>query len=494
MKTIISIKRNWLFVMALLMAFTIMSCEKNDGGGNPVIHYVRVTDPALVDSTFTDVQPGQMIAIIGENFNNLKKVYINDQDIPFNVNLTTSSSIIVTVPAELPLTGTNPELKGEIRVVTDNGVCSYSMHVLSPAPAIKRLVINYPAVPGQTMKVLGSNFVEIERIYFTTENPADLEEETPTRAATEIDVKDYTVNVDFTELSFAIPQGIFDFGYLVIQCYTDKAVSEFYKDLPVPVATKISSDMPVVGSEVYITGSNFMAVTSVNVNDQYTILATDLTVSESFDTIRFVMPKVPTKSGKISVVTLGGVAEIKEPFYPLLNVILDYDSKGKYSWGNNTESVVASSSEAPFVSTGTCYAIKGKPGAWQYWWGNAVNNTELPATDVIPGTTPVEDLELRFECYVSYPLDNVIFEYVLCGDFDHKYGDFVPTDRMTGTTTLGRWFTCSTPISKFTASSVYQELLDRNNNELGLYTKNPSENANTVVEMFFDNFRIVKVK
>lgn len=493
MKTIISIKRNWLFVMALLMAFTIMSCEKNDGGGNPVIHYVRVTDPALVDSTFTDVQPGQMIAIIGENFNGLQKVYINDQDIPYNVNLTTSSSIIITVPAELPLTGTNPELKGEIRVVTDNGVCSYSMHVLSPAPAIKRLIINYPAVPGETMKVLGSNFVEIERIYFTTQNPNDLEEEVSARGATEIDVKDCAVNADFTELSFAIPQDIFDFGYLVIQCYTDKAVSEFYKDLPVPVATKISSDMPVVGSEVYITGSNFIAVTSVNVNDAFTILAPDLKISESFDTIRFVMPKIPSKSGKISVVTLGGVAEIKEPFYPLSNVILDYDGRGSFSWGE-AQSVVATASEAPFVSTGTCYSIKGKPGAWQYWWGNAINNTALLPTDVIPGTTPIADLELRFECYVSYPLDNVIFEYVLYSDWDHKYGDFVPTDRMTGTTTIGKWFTCSTPISKFTASSVYQALLDRNNIELGLYTKNPSDNANTVVEMFFDNFRIVKVK
>ena len=49
----------WLAVLmlVLLTAFSVASCQDDeDGGGAPVIHYVRVTDPALADSTFTDAQ------------------------------------------------------------------------------------------------------------------------------------------------------------------------------------------------------------------------------------------------------------------------------------------------------------------------------------------------------------------------------------------------------------------------------------------------------
>ena len=43
----------WLAVLmlVLLTAFSVASCQDDeDGGGAPVIHYVRVTDPALADT------------------------------------------------------------------------------------------------------------------------------------------------------------------------------------------------------------------------------------------------------------------------------------------------------------------------------------------------------------------------------------------------------------------------------------------------------------
>jgi len=93
------------FLMAFCSLFVIASCQDDEGGDVPVIHYLRVTDPALADSTFTDVNPGTMIAVIGENLYGVQKVFINDQEVSFNANLGTSTSLIITVPAELELTG-----------------------------------------------------------------------------------------------------------------------------------------------------------------------------------------------------------------------------------------------------------------------------------------------------------------------------------------------------------------------------------------------------
>lgn len=107
------------------------ACNDDEGGGVPVIHHIRLVDPEKADSTFTDVNPGTMIVVIGENLNNVRKVFINEQEVSFNSNYGTSTSLILTIPGELQLTGANPELKGELRIETSHGIATYSMHVLA---------------------------------------------------------------------------------------------------------------------------------------------------------------------------------------------------------------------------------------------------------------------------------------------------------------------------------------------------------------------------
>ena len=48
-----------------------------------------------------------MIVVVGEHLGGTQKVYINDQEVSFNRNYVTSTSIILTVPNELELTGQN---------------------------------------------------------------------------------------------------------------------------------------------------------------------------------------------------------------------------------------------------------------------------------------------------------------------------------------------------------------------------------------------------
>lgn len=174
MKSIYKYLDTRLFLIGLLVLpfLAVVSCQNDDDDAIPVIHYIRVTDPAKADSTFTDVNPGTMIVVVGEHLGGTQKVYINDQEVSFNRNYVTSTSIILTVPNELELTGQNPELKGEIRIETEHGVAAYNMHVLSPAPYITRISATYPIKPGDQMTVIGGNFYEVQAVYLSTEQPA----------------------------------------------------------------------------------------------------------------------------------------------------------------------------------------------------------------------------------------------------------------------------------------------------------------------------------
>lgn len=76
-----------LILLTIMLACNLFTaCNDDEGGGIPVIHHIRLTDPEKADSTFTDVNPGTMIVAIGENLNGVKKVFINQQEVSFNYN------------------------------------------------------------------------------------------------------------------------------------------------------------------------------------------------------------------------------------------------------------------------------------------------------------------------------------------------------------------------------------------------------------------------
>ncbi len=481
------------FLMAFCSLFVIASCQDDEGGDVPVIHYLRVTDPALADSTFTDVNPGTMIAVIGENLYGVQKVFINDQEVSFNANLGTSTSLIITVPAELELTGANPELKGELRIETSHGTAVFAMHVLSPAPSITRIAATYPVGPGDELTLIGQNFYEVQRIYFTDEYDPDAPAEgqgTATRA-TIIEITDYQISEDFTELTFKAPSNVIGEGYIVIECYTSTTYIEFLSNGPAPVITSISSNMPIPGSEVTIMGQNFIDVSNININGEIDVPAEAIKVSAAFDEITFTMPQAPSQSGHISVTAIGGTSESEFVFYPLENLIVDFDGIGSYSWGDFNRPVVADGSAAPFVSSGICYALIGQASAYNYWWGQIVNNAQWVSTDVIPGSTPISDIELQFECYVGKDYNGAVLQFAMCNDFGYSCTGYKPVSAFTGKTEIGQWMQCSIPLSSIVADDTYQNLLNHGDTHFGVYMTNPSENPNDI-ELYFDNFRLVK--
>lgn len=469
-----------LFMLLLTLPFT--SCEDDDNG-LPVIHRVRTTDPELKDSTFVKANPGQMILVEGENLGSVKKVYINGQEIDFNPNYVSSNTIIVTIPGELELTGKNPELPKEIRVENNAGSASFSFHVLSPTPSISRLQVVYPVNPGDRMVLYGENFYEIEKIILEGQD----EEGEPT--GVDVEVTQYTyVGADFKIILFALPEGAAEKGEVVLQCAAGEARFPYATVVQPPVIDSFSSDMPIIGTEFFITGAYFIDVKKVNINGEYDILADDLRVAESSDTIYMKLPTEPATSGIITVTAAGGDSDDDKVFYPKENVIVNWDDIGSMSW---TGTLFEGDGEtAPYFTTGKAGGvIENNVGAYSGWFGNVLANIQF--NDAISGSTPVSDLVVRYEYFITYPLQTITYQVMFGGDWDNAPTGIVPKSIASGKTEVGEWMTCQIPLSMLAVNATTYNDIKAMGTEMGFFSKN-GDQAVEKYEVYFDNIRIIK--
>lgn len=125
--------------------------------------------------------------------------------------------------------------------------------------------------------------------------------------------------------------------------------------------------------------------------------------------ITFTMPEAPENSGKIRVYAIGGTAEL-EGFYPREHIVLDFDDRGSRSWGDNSDTWTTDGTTDPFIADRNYSGIKGTISANNSWWGQIVTTTFWPGNDIIPDDTPISELELQFECYVTKLFDGPVLE------------------------------------------------------------------------------------
>lgn len=482
MKKHINIRTLLTGLFMLLLALPFTSCEDDDNG-LPVIHRVRTTDPELKDSTFVKANPGQMILVEGENLGSVKRVYINGQEIDFNPNYVSSNTIIVTIPNELELSGTNPELPKEIRVENNAGSASFSFHVLSPTPSISRLQVVYPVNPGDRMVLYGENFYEVEKIILEGQD----EEGEPT--GVDVEVTQYTyVGADYKIILFALPEGAAEKGEVVLQCAAGEARFPYATVVQPPVIDSFSSDMPIIGTEFFITGAYFIDVKKVNINGEYDILADDLRVAESSDTIYMKLPTEPATSGIITVTAAGGDSDDDKVFYPKENVIVNWDDIGSMSW---TGTLFEGDGEtAPYFTTGKAGGvIENNVGAYSGWFGNVLANIQF--NDAISGSTPVSDLVVRYEYFITYPLQTITYQVMFGGDWDNAPTGIVPKSIASGKTEVGEWMTCQIPLSMLAVNATTYNDIKALGTEMGFFSKNGDE-AVEKYEVYFDNIRIIK--
>lgn len=483
MKLHIDIRTLLAGLFILLLALPFASCDDDDSNGLPVIHRVRTTDPELKDSTFVKADPGQMILVEGENLGSVKRVYINGQEIEFNPNFVSSTTIIVKIPNELQLSGTNPEIPKEIRVENNAGSASFSFHVLSPAPSISRIEVEYPVNPNDIVVLYGENFYEIEKITLEGQD----EEGEPTGVDVEVTQYGYP-DITYKVIVFVMPEGAAQNGEVVLQCAAGEARIPYATIVQPPIIASFSSDMPVIGAEFFITGTYFIDVEKVNINGEYDILADDLRVAESSDTIFMTLPKEPAASGKITVTAAGGDSADDKVFYPKENVIVNFDDVGSISWAGSLYQ--GDGENAPYFTTGNAGGvIEANVSAPNYWFGNVLANIQFG--DAIAGDTPVSELVVRYECFVAYPLQTINYQVMFGGDWDNAPSGIVPKSITSGKTEVDKWMTCEIPLSMLAVNATTYSDIKAMGTEMGFFAKNGDEPV-ALYEVYFDNIRIIK--
>lgn len=477
-----------LNILPVLLALLIGSaglftaCSNDDDNATPVIESVRITDPEKADSTFTQATPGSMIVIQGRNLAHATALYINDQEVSFNPNMNTNHSLIATIPSEengFELTVWNEKLNPEIRLVTPHGSATFAFKVLAPTPSISRIAGKYPREAGDMLTIYGTNFLDVDRVYFSDVNPLAEDPETGLKPekGNEVDVVDFRLSqnryfdekdkryVADSEMMFTLPQLPFSTGYLVIETPQGSSVSEYAALPPVPVITSISSDMPIPGSTVTIKGLYFINVTGIMFGGNIAVNAEAITVADNESELTFVMPARPDNSTTISVQTLGGASN-EFDFYRYENLLVDFDGKGRdLGWEPNAQYRTATPDAAPYVSDGTFGVFDCVNPAWN-WWStmiffepNSGTTYELPSYDQISSDTPASEVYLTFEVFNEAPISKMFhYRLVDSNDGEHNWENWnndtkvqlIPEfqDRY-GNQKYGEWYSTVIPLSRF---------------------------------------------
>lgn len=157
-------KKNIYILFAVLgFALTgiLTSCSEEEIG-DPVINYIRVTDPSSSDSLLVAAGQGQMVAIMGNNLGGATQLWFNDQRSELNTAFISDKSIIARVPSEIP-----HEITDELKLVFGNGnTLVYNFKVDISEPSVQRMKSEY-VQEGETATIYGDYFYEPLTVMFT---------------------------------------------------------------------------------------------------------------------------------------------------------------------------------------------------------------------------------------------------------------------------------------------------------------------------------------
>jgi hypothetical protein len=147
----------------------------------PEVRYVRVTNPEKSDSLLTHAFMGNTVALIGENLSDVVEIWFNDQPAILNTSFITNTSIIVTIPNNIPEAVTN-----EIRLITRGNIeAIHPFGVDVPPPFVNSMLCEYVA-DGDDAVIRGNFFLDDPNIPLKVFCPGNLEGEVKSVSLNEI--------------------------------------------------------------------------------------------------------------------------------------------------------------------------------------------------------------------------------------------------------------------------------------------------------------------
>ncbi len=518
------------------LPLTLISCSDDDdsSGAPPTITGVRATDPEYADSLFTKAGPGSIIAILGTNLQNALAVYVCDQEVFLNPTLNTSHSIIVTIPSEengFVLPSTDNSLKQEIRVETARGVATYAFMVTAPSPSISRIDADYPRSEGVIVTVNGLNLVDIEDAYITDIPYAELTEMkftdvVPGNHTAISDIKTITADHHLNSnnyyettsvLTFPVPANAPEVGTLVLECAAGNAYIGFSVLPGQPIVNYVSSDMPQIGEELLITGTELLQA-EITYGD-VTLTADEVYISETNDTIKVNFARKPSEGSKptLTITTPGGTVTI-DRFYDYTTILttFDNDDATDNGWGPN----------ASYADSGTAdgiYAYIDEPNSGQSWWGTMIyfrkdwSGNSFALSDNIPSDAPAEDIYFAYNIFDNYSaFNNGLFagylQYMIqpLSDEENYYDsgfywtdydneefsfDLYPLSDINGKNPKGEWYRACVSLNNFDcyAGKKFSEIVSVGLNQFRIMNYNQGWTYKGDVDIKIDNVRVIYI-
>jgi len=158
-----SIKKILLILLVIAGAASVLtSCKKEDNMGTPTISYVRITSPESSDSLLVGAGQGQLIAIVGNNLQRTTEVWFNDQQARLTPTYITNTSILVSVPSQIP-----QDVNNKLKLVFQNGdSLLYDFKVQISEPVVNNMVCEF-VNEGDVAIIRGNYFYQPLTVTFT---------------------------------------------------------------------------------------------------------------------------------------------------------------------------------------------------------------------------------------------------------------------------------------------------------------------------------------
>lgn len=233
-----------VLLTAVLTASVFISCEKNDSPGTPSIDYIRVTTPASSDSLLVGAGQGQLIAVMGKNLQDAIEVWFNDQQARLTPTYITSTSLLVSVPSQIPKTVSN-----ELKILFKNGyTLTHNFVVQIGEPVVSSMISEFVNT-GDIATIRGDYFYAPLTVTFAGGTTGEL-----------VSVKDQ-------ELQVRVPAGVQP-GPVAVKTNFGETKSDFWfrdnRNLLItndPWSGWWGSDMVINGSDPLAINGNFSRIT-----------------------------------------------------------------------------------------------------------------------------------------------------------------------------------------------------------------------------------------
>ena len=151
-----------LLLLTVGVVSTFMSCKKDEVPGTPTVSYVRVTRPQSSDSLLVGAGQGELIAIVGNNLQDAVEIWFNDQRAQLTPTYITNTTILVSVPTQIPAAVTN-----KLRILFKNGYeLLHDFEVQISEPVVTSMVCEF-VNEGDVATINGNYFYEPLTVTFT---------------------------------------------------------------------------------------------------------------------------------------------------------------------------------------------------------------------------------------------------------------------------------------------------------------------------------------